>query len=224
MKNAPNTLIESIYERIRDDIIYGVLAPDTKLRIEQLRAQYGISASPLREALNRLSGEGLVNVVGQRGFKVSSISLDDFHTITCLRIKLEFEALRQSIEKGNDIWEANMIAAFHRLSKAKHQKYEINNWEKRHDAFHQSLFAGCQPGWLLRFCVTLYEQDKRYRLISMLPHDIVRDSNQEREQIMNAALKKDADTACQKNEAYIQHIAEHTRMKLAELQIKPVND
>ena len=80
------TLGESIYERLRNDIIAGRLEPTAKLRIEELRETYETSASPLREALNRLAGEGFVTAEGQRGFYVAPISLKELDDITRLRI------------------------------------------------------------------------------------------------------------------------------------------
>ena len=115
---ATKTLVESVYNRLRSDIIEGRLQPDSKLRIEELRKQYETGASPIREALNRLAGEGFVTVEGQRGFRVSSVSLDDLKDLTRMRILLECEAMRESIKQGDDKWEANVIASFHRLAKA----------------------------------------------------------------------------------------------------------
>ena len=74
-KHSGKTLIESAYEALRQDIIKGTHAPESKLRIEELRKFYDTGASPLREALNRLAGEGFVTVEGQRGFSVAPLSL-----------------------------------------------------------------------------------------------------------------------------------------------------
>ena len=83
MSSSPaKTLVESSYNRLRSDIIAGKLAPGAKLRIEELREDYQIGASPLREALNRLAGEGFVTVEEQRGFKVAPVSLDDLQDLS----------------------------------------------------------------------------------------------------------------------------------------------
>jgi GntR family carbon starvation induced transcriptional regulator len=73
-KDARKTLSESAYDALRDDIIRGRLEPEEKLRIEELRQKYATGASPLREALNRLAGEGFVTTEGQRGFRVAPLS------------------------------------------------------------------------------------------------------------------------------------------------------
>jgi GntR family transcriptional regulator, carbon starvation induced regulator len=72
----------------------------------------------LREALSLLIADALVVSQGQRGFRVAPVSLEDIADITNTRVMLECEALRQSIELGDDAWEGSLLSAFHRLSKA----------------------------------------------------------------------------------------------------------
>ena len=94
------------YAKIKADVTGGVFAPGQRLRIEDLRQAYGTGASPLREALSRLAAEGIVVSIGQRGFRVPPVSVEELRDITSMRILLETEALRQSIEHGDDEWEA----------------------------------------------------------------------------------------------------------------------
>jgi len=214
-KPISKTLFESVYDRLRTDIIDGNLMPDSKLRIEELREKYNISASPLREALNRLAGEGFVNVVGQRGFRVAPVSMEDLLDITRMRKQLECEALRESIKKGDDIWESHIVAAFHRLAKAEDMR-ESNfpEWEKRNNEFHNALVSACTSPWLLRLRHLLYEQHKRYRLISILAHDETRDLHGEHEAIKIAAISRDIKLACEETRKHIQRTADATRLKL----------
>ncbi len=56
-----NTVGSAIYQKIKDDIIYGKLQPSTKLKLDKLSNSYSVSMSTLRECLNRLSSEGFVS-------------------------------------------------------------------------------------------------------------------------------------------------------------------
>lgn len=209
------TLFESVYDRLRTDIIDGKLTPDSKLRIEELREKYNISASPLREALNRLAGEGFVNIVGQRGFRVAPVSMEDLLDITRMRIQLECEALRESIKKGDDIWESNIIAAFHRLTKAEDiRESNFPEWEQRNNDFHNALISACTSPWLLRLRHLMYEQHKRYRLISILAHDEARDLHKEHECIKDATIARNIKLACEETKKHIQRTADVTQIKL----------
>ncbi len=213
----PKTLINSIYSRIRADIIDGKLTPDSKLRIEGLKLKYEVSASPLREALNRLAGEGFVHVAGQKGFRVAPVSSEDLRDVTRMRIRLECDALSESIEKGDDVWEANIIAAYHRLTKAE-ALIESNfpEWEKRNGDFHDALISACTSKWLLRFRHILYEQHKRYRFISILSDNKTRDVHKEHEAIKDAAISRDTELACEEIRKHIQKTLDSTKLKLAQ--------
>ena len=96
----PKTLVEGAYQRLRRDIIEGVHAPGEKLRVEHLKDRYEVGAGTLREALLLLVTDALVVAQGQRGFRVSPISIEDFEDITRTRLLLETEALRQSLQLG----------------------------------------------------------------------------------------------------------------------------
>jgi len=61
------TVGSTAYEQIKKDIIYGVLAPTTKLKLDAMKAQYSVSISTLRETLSRLASEGFVVAEEQRG-------------------------------------------------------------------------------------------------------------------------------------------------------------
>jgi DNA-binding GntR family transcriptional regulator len=218
-KTNGKTLSESAYDRLRGDIIRGQLEPEAKLRIDELRRHYATGASPLREALNRLAGEGFVTTEGQRGFRVAPISLKDLQDITRLRILLECEAITDSMRLGDDVWESNIVAAFHRLSKLDVRlEYGFPEWELRNQAFHEALIAACDSTWLLKFRRTLYEQHKRYRLISILEQDATRDVLSEHEAIMSAALKRDTRTACAATEAHIMRTLDTTERAFAHFQ------
>jgi hypothetical protein len=66
---------DSGYQRIRSDIIFGVLTPSGRLKLESMKEDYGVSVSTLREILNRLASEGFVVAEGQRGFEVAPVSI-----------------------------------------------------------------------------------------------------------------------------------------------------
>jgi DNA-binding GntR family transcriptional regulator len=216
--NAAKTLVETVYARLRSDIIDGLLAPDSKLRIEELRNQYQTGASPLREALNRLAGEGFVTVEGQRGFKVSPVSLEDLKDLTRMRILLECEAICDSITYGDDEWEAGIVASFHRLAKAEENAQQnFAEREKRNDEFHDALVAASQSVWLLKFRDILYEQHKRYRLLAILANDETRDLHAEHAAIKDAAISRNKKAACKATEDHITRTLQTDKEILAKL-------
>jgi GntR family carbon starvation induced transcriptional regulator len=209
-ENGNKTLSDQAYHQLRTDIIIGKLQPDEKLRIDHLRKVYGVGASPLREALSRLTADGFVTAEGQRGFRVAPMSEEDLEDITRLRILLEKQALCQSIEHGDDAWESRIVATFYQLEKVEESvDRDPTEWEKRNHDFHEALIGGCTSKWLRRFYGVLYDQHKRYRNISFTT-EIPRDIHQEHEELRNAALARDTKRACEAIEHHIQRTAEIT--------------
>ncbi|MES9834544.1 MAG: FCD domain-containing protein [Candidatus Thiodiazotropha sp. DIVDIV] len=215
-QNGAKTLTDQAYLKLRSDIIHGVLMPEEKLRIEHLRESYGVGASPLREALSRLTADGFVTAEGQRGFRVAPMSETDLADITRMRILLEKQALSQSIEHGDDAWESQIVATFYQLEKVEEsEKRDPAEWELRNHDFHEALIAGCTSKWLRRFYGILYDQHKRYRNIA-LSTEIPRDLHQEHEALRNAALARDKQLACDAIEQHIMRTAEITLRVLKE--------
>lgn len=195
---SPKTLVESAYRALRRDIIEGRLGPGEKLRVEHLKDDYGVGAGTLREALSLLISDALVVSQGQRGFRVAPVSLEDFEDITRTRVMLECEALRQSITMGDEAWEADLVAAFHRLAKAEEKRIgsEVREeWEERNRIFHEVLIAACPSRWLKHFLSILYQQAERYRRLSLYLRPIPRDIHVEHEALLHAAINREAEKA-----------------------------
>lgn len=201
LREGGRTLVESAYERLRLGILHGDFEPGARLRTEELRARYNISGSTVREALTRLLGESLVTAEGQRGFRVAPVSLADFTDLTNVRKLLETETLRQAIAHGDDVWEAGVVAAYHRLSRVEEKLAEnpaavSDEWEERNREFHQALAAACPSRWLDRLSATMYQQSERYRRIALSRQTVPRDVHAEHKAILEATLNRDADLAC----------------------------
>ncbi len=178
--DEPKTLVEGAYRQLRRDIIEGRHPPGEKLRVEHLKDQYQVGAGTLREALALLVSDSLVVAQGQRGFRVSPISLSDIEDITRTRVLLECEALRQSMATGDEGWEADVVSAFHRLTRAEEKlasdvEGAVNEWEERNRLFHEKLIAACPSRWTRQFLGVLYQQSERYRRISVLTRPVPRD-------------------------------------------------
>lgn len=136
-----------------------------------MRTDYGYSSSPIREALSRLTQEGLVVADRRRGFRVAPMSAEDFDDITRLRLLLDVRALKESIQLGDDEWEVRSIAAFHRLQKVESRFDDgplvLNaEWSARHKEFHMALLSASNSPRLLSFCDNLFDQAERYRRFS----------------------------------------------------------
>ena len=197
----PKTLVEAAYFRLRRDIIEGLHPPGEKLRVEHLKDQYEVGAGTLREALLLLVTDALVVAQGQRGFRVAPISIADCEDISHTRVLLETEALRQSIAHGDDAWEANLVASFHRLTRAEQKLTDSDStttedWERCNRAFHEALTAASHSRWIRHFQNILYQQSERYRRLSLFRQPITRDIHAEHHALFDATLSRNAVRAC----------------------------
>jgi GntR family transcriptional regulator, carbon starvation induced regulator len=185
------TLTDTAYAHLRRDILSGDLAPGSPLRLETLRARYGMGFSPLREALNRLAAERLTVAAAQRGFTVAPISTPEMWDAIETRILIEGQALRLSMARGGDAWETGIVAARHALALAAARDPGAV-LEDRHRDFHRALIAGCASPWLLDIAGQLYAQTERYRA-PMLARGATagRDLAAEHGALADAALARD---------------------------------
>ena len=189
------TLASSIEERLRRDLISAEFMPGEKLAIDMLRERYGAGASPVREALNRLSAEGWVLLSDQRGFRVPSVSISQLEELTRTRCLLNEITLREAIARADAASDEAIVVALHRLSRmpsrAPDEPRQINpEWEAKHRAFHTSLIAACDSRWLIELDAMLFEQAARYRALSARSKT-GRDTQKEHQAIVNAVMARD---------------------------------
>ncbi len=100
----PSTRTLDLYDKLREDLLCGRLKPGQKLQMRFLTEAYQAGQTPLREALNRLTSEGLVQSREQRGFIVSPVSKAELQELTMTRCWLEGLALRKSMEAATPEW------------------------------------------------------------------------------------------------------------------------
>lgn len=194
------SLTHDVYERLRAELLAARLQPGTRLKINELCEVFSVSLNAVREALSRLTSEGLVVAEPQRGFRVAPISAEELRDLTGVRIQIEGLCLDRAIAVGDVSWESQLVAAFHRLSRTPEREpgdlERMNEaWSAAHAAYHRALVGACDSPWLLRLRETLYAQSERYRRLSVPLAEITRDLNREHHDIMEAALARDAERA-----------------------------
>jgi GntR family carbon starvation induced transcriptional regulator len=213
-RNQPSfSLAHDAFVRIREDIVHGRLVPGEKLKPDVLHERYKIGLSPIREALSRLTSDGLAISEGQRGFFVAPVSLDELRDVANLRIKFSMIALEDSIRYGDEAWEAGIITSYYYLNKLVEQMKKdpdayADEWELRNRAFHAALESACNSPWLLYFCEVLYDHSERYRRRFVTYSEVRPEVYREHEIIMKAALDRNAKLATETLALHIQRGAE----------------
>ncbi|MBT5558430.1 MAG: GntR family transcriptional regulator [Proteobacteria bacterium] len=192
------TLASSVYHALLDDILAGKLIPGHKLRLQALKNDYNVGNSPLREALNRLSANGMVVREENKGFRVSPASISELQELIRTRCWLEEIALRESIRNANDQYDERIVLAYHRVSKlalSNGSSYSSPEQENKHREFHQSLISACNSKILLKYCEQLHEQTLRYRNLAAVVQYREGHEGDEHRAIRDAVLERKADIA-----------------------------
>jgi GntR family carbon starvation induced transcriptional regulator len=156
-----------ILGRMRQDLLEGHFRPGEKLTMHRLKTRYGVGVSPLREALSQLLSERLVTAENQKGFRASPISRPELIDLYQTRARIEALCIELAIERGEDHWEAAVVAAAHRLRKARAPQGEpagaFDIWEAQHQDFHTALVSACDSTELLRIRRDLHARATRYQ-------------------------------------------------------------
>jgi GntR family transcriptional regulator, carbon starvation induced regulator len=193
-------IAERSYRALRQAIVRGEFEPGARLRVEELSKRFGVSSSPLREALNRLSEQGLVRTLENRGFRVAPLTAAGVSDLARVRTLVECEALRDAIAHGTDAWEAQAVAAGHALALAERRLGDQartldDDWSARHRAFHLSLYAGCTSPLLLDLADVLFDNAERYRRWAARWRQAPRRKHDEHQELLKAALARDTERA-----------------------------
>ncbi|MDH7796921.1 MULTISPECIES: FCD domain-containing protein [unclassified Beijerinckia] len=213
--NEPN-LTNAAYATLRGELLACRLRPNEKLNIAALSAQLGVSLGAVREALSRLTSEGLVTAETNRGFRVAGVSESDLLDLTSTRIELETACLRRAIRAGGVEWETQVVAAHHRLSRTPEREAgdleRVNEeWAVAHKEFHAALIAACESPWRMRLRDFLFDQTERYRRLSVLAPQQERDLPAEHRALMEATLARAEDTAVALLTAHLDATASRVR-------------
>ncbi|HEY7383119.1 MAG TPA: GntR family transcriptional regulator [Hyphomonadaceae bacterium] len=203
---------ETAYRQIRADILFGRLAPGSKLKLDRLRADYRTSVSTLREILSRLSSEKLIVAEGQRGFEVAPISVKNLKEIAALRLLLEGHALEQSFRQGDVEWEGRVVAAHHKLTLME-ERMEAGDasateqWKHYDWNFHQALISACGSRLLMETHAAVFDKYLRYQMIALGFRSGI--SGREHRLLLGCALKRDAAKARDVLDAHVKGGVEH---------------
>jgi len=214
------TISDVVFRQVRSDIIAGVLAPGSKIKLEQAKERYSISVSSLREILSRLTSENLVRAEGQKGFEVSPASRQELIELADLRIVLEIHAMELSFAAGDLEWEGRVVAAHHKLVAAERTLLSGDTsrtiaWVRYDWEFHRSIVSSCNSATLMVSLSSVFDRFLRYHLLarSFRGEAVVDDHKQ----LFKLALARDVKGA---REVIRRHVMSGTEHVLKELRLR----
>jgi len=145
MNANSSTVSERIYTAIRNDILNKTLLSGEKLTIKKLHEMYGVSSSPIREALFRLQQDGLIEYRSNAGMRVIEFTRQDLAEIYMLLTEFDVIALRAATTPTRRL---STLAALELCIERARASIENNLWNYYSDAFHSILYEEAQNGRL----------------------------------------------------------------------------
>jgi len=206
------TTATRVCARMRAAILCGELIPGQKLAIDAMRKRFDAGATPLREALNRLTAEGLVVFHDLRGFYV--VDLDEEGLVELFRTRTKFFAfvIAEAIAHGDGAWEEKVLVAFHRLTKTpwsmSQDRFDLNpDFINLLHEFYRAVFSGCGSRWLVDFGLRLLHESDRFFWLVMKSKFESNEPQPMLRSIVEAIVAHDADRAVRLATTLQEHVA-----------------
>ena len=199
---SPRALYVEVAELLRQRIFSRELAPGSWIDELKLADEYGISRTPLREALKVLATEGLVTMKVRRGAYVTEVSDSDLTDVYHLLALLESDAASVVAMQATELQLMELQGLHNELEKAaadRERFFEIN------EAFHMRLLEIANNRWRDQMVADLRKVMKLNRHNSLLKSGRIEESLAEHRAIMAALLARDASTSMHEMQAHFRN-------------------
>jgi len=198
---APRALYQDVAERLRQQIFTRQLEPGSWIDELKLCAEFGISRTPLREALKVLAVEGLVTMKVRRGAYVTEMSRDDVAQVYHLLALLESDAAGEVAARATDAQLAELRTLHDRLEKQVRQR---DGFFAANEQFHLRLLEIAGNRWRTQIVADLRKVMKLNRHHSLFKQGRLADSLAEHRALMQAVEARDAALAAQRMKSHFE--------------------
>lgn len=188
------SLEESVYNALREDILEGRLGTGVALTECALASRLGVSRTPIRGALHRLSEEGLVSVTPNRGAVVVGVNAEDLVDIYKIRMRLEGLASKDAAARISPE-EKKRLSDSVELSEFYIQKKDTEHLKELDTEFHRMIYKASGNRLLYKTLSELHGNITAYRKLSLSSGDRLERSVREHRDILNAILAGDGELA-----------------------------
>jgi len=217
-----SSLTQRAYVQLRADLISCRIEPGARLNIARLQQALGLSQAAVREALSRLTSEGLATIERNSGFRAAPVALDGYRELATACVTIELPLLRSAIKNGDLAWEGDLLSCYHIasrvLDKVVKGELPLDDYATHREKFHEKLFSASDNQWL-RWCWSLiYAQNVRYRQTFRQLAGFEQGLNVDYRHFVDVVIKRDADEA---ERIWLDHFEKVTQFIEQSLEPKP---
>jgi DNA-binding GntR family transcriptional regulator len=189
-----HSLSDKAYTIIKNDILTCKLEPGQQIAQQQLVEKYQLGTTPIREALQRLTQEGLVQPVPRFGYTVSFVTLGDVHEIYELRLILEPAAARLAAQRGTEAL-LDEIAQSADLTYIEQDGERIPDFSSHNDGFHRAIAVAAGNQRLLESISGALDEMTRIFHLGLKLKESAEEMEQEHHSLAQALFDRDPDRA-----------------------------
>jgi DNA-binding GntR family transcriptional regulator len=198
----PRTRTETLRLQIADEIVSGALEPGTPLDEQELAARFGVSRTPVREAIRQLSSSGLVSVRPHRGAVVALPTPRQLHDM--FEVMAELEGLCAGLAARNmTVPERRGLEALHQALRTLVHEGDPARYHETNEAFHAAIYAGTHNGYLAELTLMTRARVAPFRRAQFRATGRLGGSYQEHDTIVQAILRGDQAGATEAMRAHI---------------------
>jgi DNA-binding GntR family transcriptional regulator len=201
------SLVNQAYKELKRIILEYRVPLGGKLNEGELAAALGISRTPVREAINRLEKEGLVQIFPQRGAFVVRFSEKDVFELFLIRENLEGLAARLAAERINEENLVKLESCIQGFQEPFTEK-DVQRYAKEDFRFHQTIVAVSDAQRLIKMISTLYDHIRIFRLTTLGLSSRMKTSLAEHRLLIEAFQRRDSEQAEQMMRQHIYHVRE----------------
>ncbi len=185
---------DALRDQLEQDIVTGSLQPGERLDEQSLAARFGVSRTPIREALMQLASAGLVTLHARRGAFVASLSfraiVERFEVMAALEGMCGALAARRITER-----QRVDLAAAHEACTQEAATGSADAYYYANERFHEAIYAASHNAYLAEQARALHNRLKPYRRLQLRARARVASSLREHQAIVEAILAGDGATA-----------------------------
>ncbi|MCC7040061.1 MAG: GntR family transcriptional regulator [Burkholderiales bacterium] len=205
MTDRAKTLAESVADRLAEEIIRRELVPGTRLDEVSLAARFGVSRTPVRDALRLLAGTRLVDHRPRRGFCVAVVDQDELKDLFEAAGEIEALCAKLCALRAGPA-ERKRIEIVHQSTAAAAQAGDATTYASLNEQLHQLIYAGSRNGTLAELAASMRRRLAPFRAQLFFSRDNrMQGSHLEHDAIVRAILARDADGAAN---AMLEHSAQ----------------
>jgi DNA-binding GntR family transcriptional regulator len=206
------SLDENIARSLRDSILVGDLLPGARLRQEQLAAHFQVSRIPIREALQQLEAEGLIQFAPRRGARVAVLSSAEIKEMFEMRAALEGLLIEKAVPELTE----DDFAAAETLLRKMENIGSYKRWVEMNGEFHEGLYRAANRPLILAQVERLRNNAGRYirlNVATFRKHDV---AAREHAQILKACIDRDGPLASTLVKAHLLRVGSQLEALLLE--------